>query len=54
MLIKFIMMINREKKPDFNMKGINIFFAAAAVIIISGWLLNVQELPQFLKDFLPW
>ncbi|MCI9137542.1 MAG: hypothetical protein HFH48_08255 [Lachnospiraceae bacterium] len=58
MLIKFILLINTggrsEKTQGLRICYINIFCSAGAVIIIIGWLLNVQNIPEYLRNFLLW
>lgn len=58
MLIKFILIINGEhhngKIQGFHIGLINIICAVGAGLVILGWLLNVQGLPSYVKDFLLW
>ena len=58
MLIKFILIINGEhhdgKIKGFQIRYINVFCALGAGLVILGWLLNVQSLPTYMKDFLLW
>ena len=58
MLIKFILIINGEhhdgKIKGFQIRYINVFCALGAGLVILGWLLNVQSLPEYMKDFLLW
>ncbi len=53
-LVKFIFTINEKDSTLFNIKAINIVCAIIAVVIIIGWLINVNQVPEFLANILPW
>lgn len=53
-LVKFIFTINEKDTTLFNIKAINIVCAIIAVVIIIGWLINVNQVPEFLANILPW
>lgn len=53
-LVKFIFTINEKDAKLFNIKMLNIACIVIAIIIIIGWVLNVNQIPDFISDFLPW
>lgn len=53
-LVKFIFTINDKNTDIFNIKKINIACIAIACIIVFAWILNLDKLPSFLSDLLPW
>lgn len=53
-LVKFIFTINEKDAKLFNIKMLNIACIVIAIIIIIGWVLNVNQIPDFMSDFLPW
>lgn len=53
-LVKFIFTINEKNAKLFNIKSLNIACLVIAVIILIAWLLNVNEMPDFISQFLPW
>lgn len=53
-LVKFIFTINEKDAKLFNIKALNIACLIIAVIIIISWLLNANQIPDFISQFLPW
>lgn len=53
-LVKFIFTINEKDAKLFNVKMLNIACIVIAIIIIIGWGLNINQIPDFMSEFLPW
>lgn len=53
-LVKFVFLINEKNTKIFNIRILNIICLAIAIVVIAGWLFNVNRLPDFISDFLPW
>lgn len=53
-LVKFIFTINEKNAKLFNIKVLNIACLTIAIIIVVSWILNVNQIPDFISDFLPW
>lgn len=53
-LVKFIFTINEKNARLFHIKPLNITCLVIAVITLIAWLLNVNEMPDFISQFLPW
>ena len=53
-LVKFIFTINEKNAKLFNVKALNIACLVIAIIIVISWILNVNQIPDFISDFLPW
>ncbi len=54
MLIQYIFRLNNEGNYKFPIRGLNITIALLLALLIIAWLLNLKELPSFIRDFLPW
>ena len=53
-LVKFIFTINNKDTKLFNIKMLNISCLLISVIIIISWMLNTNQLPDFISNYLPW
>ena len=53
-LVKFIFTINEKNARLFNVKALNIACLIIAIIIVVSWILNVNQIPDFISEFLPW
>jgi len=53
-LVKFIFTINEKNTKLFNIKALNIACLVIAMIIVISWILNVNQIPDFISQFLPW
>lgn len=53
-LVKFIYTINEKNANLFNIKALNIVCLAIAIIIVISWILNANQIPDFISKFLPW
>lgn len=53
-LVKFIFTINEKNAKLFNVKALNIACLIIAIIIVVSWILNVDQIPDFISEFLPW
>ena len=53
-LVKFIFTINDKDAKLFNIKVIDFACLGIAVVIVIAWMLNVNQLPEFISKFLPW
>lgn len=53
-LVKFIYTINEKSVKLFNVKVLNIACLVIVLVIIVAWLFNVNQLPDFIAEFLPW
>ena len=53
-LVKFIFTINEKNTKLFNIKILNITCLVIAVVIVISWMLNVNQIPEFISTFLPW
>lgn len=53
-LVKFIFAINEKNTKLFNVKTLNIACLVIAIIIVISWIFNVNQIPDFISDFLPW
>lgn len=53
-LVKFIFTINEKNAKLFNVKALNIACLIISIIIVVSWLLNFNQIPDFISDFLPW
>ncbi|WP_412771483.1 hypothetical protein [Ligilactobacillus murinus] len=53
-LVKFIFTINEKNAKLFSVKAMNIACLIIAIIIVISWILNVNQIPNFISEFLPW
>ena len=53
-LVKFIFTINEKNAKLFNIKALNDACLVIAVIIVISWMLNADQIPDFISQFLPW
>lgn len=53
-LLKFIFAINDKNTKLFNIKALNIACLLIAVIIVISWIFNVDQVPDFISNYLPW
>lgn len=53
-LVKLIFIMNEKNKNFFHIKATNITCLVIAVVIVIAWLLQVNQLPDFMSSFLPW
>lgn len=53
-LVKFIFTINEKNAKLFNIKSLNIACLVIAIIIVISWILNANQIPEFISQFLPW
>lgn len=53
-LVKFIFTINEKNAKLFNVKALNIACLIIAIIIVVSWILNVDQIQDFISEFLPW
>ena len=53
-LVKFIFTINEKNTKLFNIKALNIARLVIAMIIVISWILNANQIPDFISQFLPW
>lgn len=53
-LVKFIFTINEKNTKLFNIKILNITCLVIAVVIVISWMLNANQIPEFISTFLPW
>ena len=54
MLIKFIFIINGKDTSRLKVAWVNIVCLVIAILVIAAWLLNLQSLPTFIAQYLPW
>ena len=53
-LVKFIFTINEKNAKLFNIMALNVACSVIAVIIVISWMLNADQIPDFISQFLPW
>lgn len=53
-LVKFIFTINEKNAKLFNIKALNIACLVIAIIIVISWMLNANQIPYVISEFLPW
>lgn len=53
-LVKFIFTINEKNAKLFNIRPLNIVCLIIAIIIVISWILNADQIPNFISKFLPW
>lgn len=53
-LVKFIFAINENNAKLFNIKTLNTACLRNAIIIVISWVLNADQIPNFISQFLPW
>ena len=53
-LLKFIFAINDKNTKLFNIKALNIACLLIAIIIVISWIFNVDQVPDFISNYLPW
>lgn len=53
-LVKFIFAINEKNAKLFNIKMLNIACLVIAIFIVISWILNADQIPDFISQFLPW
>lgn len=53
-LVKFIFTINEKDAKLFNIEALNITCLIIAIIVVVSWILNLEQLPDFVAHFLPW
>lgn len=53
-LVKFIFTINEKNAKLFNIKTLNIACLVIAIIIVISWMLNANQIPYVISEFLPW
>lgn len=53
-LVKFIFTINDKNAKIFSIKTLNIAFLIIAIIIVISWILNANQISDFISEFLPW
>lgn len=53
-LVKFIFEINDRNTEMFSIKTINITCIVIACIIVLAWMFNLDKIPNFLLNRLPW
>ena len=53
-LVKFVFTINNKDAKLFNIRKINISCIVIAFVVAFCWLLNVDQLQEFITFFLPW
>jgi len=53
-LVKFIFAINEKNAKLFNIMALNVACSVIAVIIVILWMLNADQIPGFISQFLPW
>lgn len=53
-LVKFIFAINENNAKLFNIKTLNTACLRIAIIIVISWVLNADQIPDFISQFLPW
>lgn len=53
-LVKFIFTINEKNAKLFNIRSLNIACLVIAIIIVISWILNANQIPNFISKFLPW
>ena len=46
--------INEKNAKLFNIKALNDACLVIAVIIVISWMLNADQIPDFISQFLPW
>ena len=54
LLVRYIFSLNKPDPIRFPICKVNIIFAALLFIVMLGWLLKVNYLPNFLDQFFPW
>lgn len=54
MLIRFVYVITEKDYYLFKITWVNIVCLTIAVLTVIAWALNADELPRFLRQFLPW
>lgn len=53
-LVKFVFTINEKNAKLFNIMALNVACSVIAVIIVISWMLNADQIPDFISQFLPW
>ena len=53
-LLKFIFAITDKNTKLFNIKALNIACLLIAIIIVISWIFNVDQVPDFISNYLPW
>lgn len=53
-LVKFIFTLNEKEEKMFSIKMLNGACIIIAIIIIIGWVLNVNQISNFMSNYLPW
>lgn len=53
-LVKFIFTINEKNTKLFNIRALNIACLVIVLVVIVAWLFNVNQLQDFISEFLPW
>lgn len=53
-LVKFIFTIKEKNAKLFNIRSLNIACLVIAIIIVISWILNANQIPNFISKFLPW
>lgn len=54
MLIKFIFIINEKDASALKIVWVNVACVVIAILVVIAWALNLQFLPGFISQFLPW
>lgn len=54
MLIRFIAQINDKDIQMFSIRVFNRICLLIFIVIIGAWMLNMQEIPEFISKVLPW
>lgn len=52
-LVKFIFTINEKDAKLFNIEALNITCLIIALIVVVSWILNLEQLPDFVAHFCP-
>lgn len=54
LLVRYIFRLNKAENCQFPMWQIDLILAVLLVLLLIGWILSVDQLPEFIGKFLPW
>lgn len=54
LLVRYIFHLNKAENCEFPMRQVNLIFAVLLGLLVICWILSVDQLPEYLSQFLPW
>lgn len=54
LLVRYIFRLNKADSAKFPMWQIDLILASLLVLLLICWILNLDQLPEFISQFLPW